>query len=98
MTFRRRRRLRDSHAERVGFYGTTDDEFDAQCDRLVSLLAPDLSNSAHWNIYDRTMRIDFVGAQVKLLLDELTLLTQYKEDQERWEFYSDPANREPADD
>jgi hypothetical protein len=75
---RRRRRESGSDAERADFYGTTDEEFDAQCDRLVSLLAPDLSNSARWNIYDRIMSIDFKGRQVERLLRELTLLAEYK--------------------
>lgn len=59
----------------------TRDEFDAWCDQLSELLMahePRVCDSVGVNWQDRTMGIDLYGQQVRRLLEELTLLAQYK--------------------
>lgn len=59
----------------------TREEFDAWCDQLADLLMeyePSLCDGTSADLHERTMEIQLYGHQVKLLLDELTLLAQYK--------------------
>lgn len=59
----------------------TSDEFEAWCDQLAALLMehePRVCGSVACDLDKRTMQVDIYGQQVKRLLEELTLLAEYK--------------------